>query len=191
MNGVPMNGPLMNGLPVDWLSPMQRLYQFRNCTTEVDYRTGSVSTRFPDGTSVPAVPHATEEYQATAARLGYGSDVAMLCREHELLHTIVMETLGFPHSPTLWAVAHGFEEGTASVAWQHHEEALICDFQWVLNSPKLHWLLPARIHGEGQPYERWVNWFELRRRAWYLLREPEERKEGWRARRRSSPRRSL
>jgi hypothetical protein len=81
--------------------------RFRGCLVRVFNHARYVETVFPDATKVPAVPHETEEYRATATRLGYGDDVWRLCREHEMAHTELSELLGEPHSRTLWAVAHG------------------------------------------------------------------------------------
>lgn len=66
-----------------------------------------LETQFPDGTRVPAAPQDSDQYRATAAALGYGEDLWRLCREHEIAHTTLMQTLGLRYSPTLWAVAHG------------------------------------------------------------------------------------
>lgn len=66
-----------------------------------------LETVLRDGATVPAAPHDTDEYRATAAALGYGDDVWRLCREHEVAHTTLMQRLGLQYSPTLWAVAHG------------------------------------------------------------------------------------
>jgi hypothetical protein len=66
-----------------------------------------LETVFADGTRVPAAPQETDEYRATALALGYGDDVWRMCREHEIAHTTLMQSLGLMYSPTLWAVAHG------------------------------------------------------------------------------------
>jgi hypothetical protein len=66
-----------------------------------------LETVFADGTRVPAAPQETDEYRATALALGYGGDVWRMCREHEIAHTTLMQSLGLMYSPTLWAVAHG------------------------------------------------------------------------------------
>lgn len=66
-----------------------------------------LETVMRDGTSVPAAPQDTDEYRATAAALGYGDDTWRLCREHEVAHTTLLQSLGLHYSPTLWAVAHG------------------------------------------------------------------------------------
>jgi hypothetical protein len=68
-----------------------------------------LETVFADGSTVPAAPHDTPEYRATAAATGYSDDTWRLCREHEIAHTTLMQSLGLHYSPTLWAVAHGAE----------------------------------------------------------------------------------
>jgi hypothetical protein len=66
-----------------------------------------LETVFADGTRVPAAPQDSDQYRATASACGYGDNLWRLCREHEIAHTTLMQTLGLRHSPTLWAVAHG------------------------------------------------------------------------------------
>lgn len=87
-------------------------------------------TVFHDGTRVVAVPEDDAEYFALAAGLGYGTDVEALSQEHELLHTFLAERLTGGASPTLWAVAHGQQEGTCAPVWeQEEEEAMVLAFQ--------------------------------------------------------------
>lgn len=64
-------------------------------------------TVLPDGKRVPACPHDTDEYRATAERLGYGADTTRMCIEHELAHNWLDHALGMPVSPVMHAVAHG------------------------------------------------------------------------------------
>lgn len=66
-----------------------------------------LETIFADDSKVPAAPQQTEDYRATAERLGYGVDTWLMCKEHEEAHTTLLQSLGLRYSPTLWAVAHG------------------------------------------------------------------------------------
>jgi hypothetical protein len=49
-----------------------------------------LETVFPDGSRVPAAPHDSDQYRATAVACGYGDDTWRLCREHEIAHTTLM-----------------------------------------------------------------------------------------------------
>src|SRR5215211_2094253 len=136
---------------------------FRNCEVRADLATGFTETIFPDGARVPAYPNGTDEQRVTTRRTGYGDDIAAMCREHEILHTWLAEKFGFPHSPTLWAVAHGQAEGCAPIWAQHGEEALVMAFQEYLNG------LPAT-----EPLKSLTNWGmsleQLRDEARQMLR---------------------
>lgn len=88
-----------------------------------------LETLFEDGTKVGAAPQDTDDYRATAERLGYGADTWSMCREHEIAHTFVTQALGLPYSPTLWAVAHGHHNGEM---WA--EEELVLAYQRWRNS---------------------------------------------------------
>lgn len=110
-----------------------KIYKFKQCEVQVHLDRDYTVTLFHDGTRVPAAPHAEGEQFQTARRLGYGADVAAMCREHELLHTWLCERFHLPYSPTLWAVAHGQGEGCIPVKAQHEEEALVLAFQAYLN----------------------------------------------------------
>jgi hypothetical protein len=47
-----------------------------------------------------------------------------MSREHELGHHLISAMLGLPHSPTMWAVAHGTEDPTGPL-----EEAAVMAVQ--------------------------------------------------------------
>ena len=110
-----------------------RIIRFQNCIVRADEARGYTETVFPDGCKVPAYPVGGPGQRGTAAALGYGGDLAAMCREHEILHTWLCEQFGLPHSPTLWAVAHGHGPGCAPVWAQHGEEELVLGFQAFLN----------------------------------------------------------
>jgi hypothetical protein len=85
--------------------------------------TGSITT-LPSGEQIPATPHDTDGYRATAREHGYGADTTLLCQEHDLTHVALAAWLGLPVSPTLQAVADGRE-------WEHAwiEEAAVLAVQ--------------------------------------------------------------
>lgn len=91
-------------------------------TTQFTFDDGWAKTTFSDGSTVPASPEPTASYAATAERLGYGTDTARMCVEHELVHNWLCHVIGLPHSPALFAVAH---RGDAD--WRHalEEDAVI------------------------------------------------------------------
>lgn len=64
------------------------------------------ATVYADGTAVPARPHDTPEYRATADALGYTGPRAgwAMCVFHELTHSLLAAPAP---SPVLWALAHG------------------------------------------------------------------------------------
>jgi hypothetical protein len=82
-------------------------YRVGDATVTVGKR--RVVTAYDDETFVYARPnHDTESYQR-ARSLGYpiGGATAAMTRDHDLLHSVLAIARGLPHSPTLWALAHG------------------------------------------------------------------------------------
>ena len=71
----------------------------------VEIDTASARTTLHDGKQIPAIPHDTDDYRATAERLGYGSETGRMCVEHELLHTALACWLGLLESPVMRSVA--------------------------------------------------------------------------------------
>lgn len=69
------------------------LMRFGGTTVRIDDRTRTVTTRYDDGTEVISAGHHCQPWAVG--------------RAHDLLHTRLAYTLGLPHSPTLWALAHG------------------------------------------------------------------------------------
>jgi len=110
---------------------MTRTFTFKHCWVHTS--PGYTETVFHDGTAVTATPERSEAYAAQARALGYGEDTQALSREHELLHTLLMEAVGFGSSPTLWAVAHGQQGEVAPIWAQEEEETLVLSFQAYLN----------------------------------------------------------
>jgi hypothetical protein len=132
-------------------------YGFCSCHVRYFPATHFTATIFPDGTNVPAAPTNTDYYRGMAECLGYKTDIAACCREHEILHTFLAEAQGLPHSPLMWAIAHGMEDEIP--LWQReNEEKVVMDFQRYLNGADLETLdLPPFL-------------FSLRDRALELLR---------------------
>jgi hypothetical protein len=97
--------------------------QLRFATLE--YTPEGAMTTFRDGSVYGALPHNTPEYHAVAHRLGYGGDILLYCREHELAHHLIGEEFG-SHSPVLWALAHD-EQPPRMIAAA--EEALVMTLQ--------------------------------------------------------------
>jgi hypothetical protein len=88
------------------------------------HENGDTTTLYPDGALVEACAQDSDVYRATARAHGYGEDTALLSREHELCHGLLAAMLGLPHSPTLWAVAHGTDDPTGPL-----EEAAVLAVQ--------------------------------------------------------------
>lgn len=97
------------------------------------WRADYVETLFRDGSTVPAAPQSDGPYRERAELLGYGKDTAAMMREHELLHTVLAQAAGLPHSPTLWAVAHPNDPSNPPLHELHEEEARVLHAQSVLN----------------------------------------------------------
>lgn len=55
----------------------------------------------PSGTNVPGRPQNNAEQAATAERLGYGTDVLQMCRDHDPLHALLTDWLGMSSSYSL------------------------------------------------------------------------------------------
>ena len=103
-----------------------------------------LETVFPDGTKVPAAPEDTDEARSLASDLGYGDDLWRMCLEHELLHTALLQRLGYEHSPTLWEVAHGNSKGIPGKPWaMRGEEGLVLAYQTFKNFMRQDALLGA------------------------------------------------
>jgi hypothetical protein len=139
---------------------MDEVFELKGCTVKLDRKNDYLETVFPDGTSVPAVPHKRLDYYKTADKLGYGVDIGALSREHELFHTLVSEAEGHPHSPTLYAVAHKFGPGSPKKIVLLQEEDRVMDFQALVNG----------IEGAGQKIAEEVR--ALRQKAIDMIRKP-------------------
>ncbi len=112
-------------------------YQFRHCTVQITehQQARHVATIFTDGTKTTAIPNDDPESRARARSLGYGQHpeaVWQMTRWHDLLHTVIAEAEGHPWSPTLHAVAHGYDlaPGVAQL-----EERRVLLVQHLLNDP--------------------------------------------------------
>lgn len=117
---------------------------FDNCMAVVEPAKHYTETIFDDKTKVPALPEFTESYKWHARDLGYfdkyhdndeKTALGLMSIHHELLHTFLSESAGFPYSPTLWSVAHDQTgPGCIPIYRQYEEEALVLSFQKYLNT---------------------------------------------------------
>jgi hypothetical protein len=96
---------------------------------------GLTRTVFPDGSALDATPNADPESLRHARELGYGADTGRMSRDHELAHTFLAVKLGLDRSPTLWTTAHPGRPGGAGPEQREWEEALVFDFQRLVNDP--------------------------------------------------------
>jgi len=69
-------------------------------------------TTLPNGTEVHA--HPNMDTPEMADRLGYGDDVDGLTRDHDALHSVLMDWLGAPYSYSLMRAANP----KSSVSWE-------------------------------------------------------------------------
>ena len=72
-----------------------------------------------NGRSIPASPSGDPAQKQTALELGYGENVGLMCREHEIAHTLVCWLMGIGPSPVLEDVA----EGRPADDWHWQEES--------------------------------------------------------------------
>lgn len=77
-------------------------------------RSVRISTRFPDGTEVVAVPVV---------------DADVVEQLHDVAHSIVAAALDLEHSPTLWRLAHPADEAVADDDLVAFEEAAVLAMQ--------------------------------------------------------------
>jgi hypothetical protein len=106
----------------------------KNCRFEIDDERRRAETIFADGSRLPAAPVMDAENIARARALGYsGSDdeaVWAMTRHHDLVHTVIAEAEGWPYSPTLHAVANGYELPPGA---SQREERLVFLVQRLMN----------------------------------------------------------
>jgi len=88
-------------------------HRLKGAVVEIDDEAQRAKTRFNDGSELPAAPVMDPENIARARSLGYGGTdeeaVWDMTRHHDLVHSLLAEAEGFPHSLTLHAVANGYE----------------------------------------------------------------------------------
>jgi hypothetical protein len=108
------------------------VHVFRGCRVEVWPERRFLQTVFPDGARVRAAP--MDAQAVAAADHGYQEPWPYV-HDHEILHTVVAEALGWPHSPTLWYVAHKADpqDRTDRPSLVASEETLVCALQAYLN----------------------------------------------------------
>lgn len=107
---------------------MEKLF-FQECLVSVDPLSGYVETVFDDNATAPALPLLDPTSLFYSHDLGYGEDVKMMTIHNQILHTFLMERIGYEFSPMLWAVAH--HEIYEDEFW---EKALVLSFQKYLNN---------------------------------------------------------
>jgi hypothetical protein len=110
------------------------VHGLRRCRFEIDDDRRRAKTVFDDGSELVAAPVMDPENVARARSLGYaGSDeeaVWKMTRHHDLVHTLLAEAEGFPFSPTLHAVANGYE---LPPGMSQREERIVFLIQRLLN----------------------------------------------------------
>lgn len=134
----------MSAAPIVWHFAGCEVHEYPDADVH-----GYLETIFRDGAKCGAT-RSQEMYNLDYARyLGY-STVRDALREHELLHTACSEWLGFPYSPTLWAVAHSFGPGCASYDEMLAEEAIVLQLQRYMNTGEVGVALnPYRLLAPG------------------------------------------
>ena len=108
-------------------------YVFPSCAVLVDERGRYVETRFPDGTKVGSTPNDDDHTMNTAAALGYGADTFAMSRDHEIAHTWLAHLDGRRWSPTMWRLAHPYDDELPNDDEVAEEEATVLAFQATLD----------------------------------------------------------
>ena len=88
---------------------MKNTFRLGDCITVVDEFI--VNTYLPNGIVI-GIACDTEDYRATAKRLGYGDDIDRLNRDHELAHTLCAQFLGLPACPVFVRLADNVDVAT-------------------------------------------------------------------------------
>src|SRR4051812_10145900 len=78
----------------------------------------------PTGQVVHGVPQDTDDYRATAERLGYGDDLLAMCRDHDVLHCRLCAWLKIPTSYCMRDAAGILPEAERALA-DAEEEAVM------------------------------------------------------------------
>lgn len=129
------------------------IHRFPGCELRAYPSTRYVETVFRDASKAPATRDSTMQNLEYAQHLGYEDTWAALL-EHEIGHTLISMRLGFPYSPTLFAVAHDYAPGTAPYEEQLYEEALVLAVQRFSRTGEV---LPILKHPEIRPhYSLWA-----------------------------------
>lgn len=124
MDPAALAAPSVSGVNID----------IAGCRVTIDDDAKTVTTTFPDGIQLVAAPRMDSESVARARTLGYqGSDeeaVWAMCRDHDVLHTLLADAQGWDRSATLYGVAagHPCDRRLASV-----EEAIVLLMQRLAN----------------------------------------------------------
>jgi hypothetical protein len=108
-------------------------YVFPFCTVLVDDTGRYVETRFEDGTKVGSTPNRDPHTLNVSEELGYGDDTWAMSRDHELAHSWLAHLDGRRWSPTMWRLAHPWDDGVPDDDAVAHEEARVLEFQRTLD----------------------------------------------------------
>jgi hypothetical protein len=108
-------------------------YVFPGCRVLVDERQRYVETRFPDGTKVGSTPNGDGHTMDVAADLGYGDDTWAMSRDHEIAHTWLAYVDGVAYSPTMWRLAHPYDDDLPDDDAVAEEEQRVLDWQKALD----------------------------------------------------------
>lgn len=92
-------------MPALSLTELTRTIRLKHC--EVRLWHWGCETVFPDGSSVPSVPHESPHYWVISHRCGYGDDILAYCVEHDFAHAFVAEKIFGGPSAVLSGIAQG------------------------------------------------------------------------------------
>jgi hypothetical protein len=133
MNNMNINPPPEPSVALGKMAAME-VHSMRRCRFEIDDQRRRARTVFDDGSELVAAPVMNDENIARARALGYagGDEEAVweMTRHHDLVHTLLAESEGFPFSLTLHSVANGYE---LPPGMSQREERIVFLIQRLLN----------------------------------------------------------
>lgn len=112
-----------------------RVFQFKNCTVLASIEQGIARTIFRDNTHLDALQLAPH----TARFIGYDSskspilDAKRASAEHDIMHTIIAEIMGYGFSPNHFSIVHEGEPEAIPMNARDNEEIIIIGIQAYCN----------------------------------------------------------
>lgn len=104
------------------------VHPFRGCELWIWPADRYLESRWESGERCGATRECEMNNLSYARHIGY-ADCWTAVAAHEAAHHFTMERLGYPYSPTLWAVANDCGPGTAPYEFRIWEESVVLSFE--------------------------------------------------------------